>query len=415
MEEKDYYDLLEVDKKATLKEIKKAYRKKALKWHPDKNPGDEEAAANHFRDVSNAYEVLSDPEKRKEYDYDTNGCHSSDRDSSNSRSTTDFGQSYSSSSSSFKREETSYKPSFTPDGFFWRDLDKGHKPQESKSSKRFDSDNVNLNFPKKPFPERYYFTKLVTKTSAMPHVVDPILNFKLTQKMLEKCDTDIDKAKKAIPYFCAFILAIDQQKMDEAEMKSHYQYLETYLENTNIKETTLFALLACSYALISIKLNQGQDYSEDDSRSQADVRLRLALQFLQLTKPTLAKGLLAAVMRASGDFLQCYLQDSKKNPKLFFTFENYLDDKALSTEEARLCAHFLTITKQDAADYLNHLKTFNKAKQLKRKDVESIEKLMVCFSMIYEKYDKKDRRKLFDLVFNLLTKYHNSNKLQAYL
>lgn len=63
----DYYEILGVAKGATQDEIKKAYRKKALQFHPDKNPGDAEAEA-HFKEVSEAYDVLSDPKKREMYD-----------------------------------------------------------------------------------------------------------------------------------------------------------------------------------------------------------------------------------------------------------------------------------------------------------------------------------------------------------
>ncbi len=63
----DYYDILEVTRSATVDEIKKAYRKKALQFHPDKNPGDAEAE-RRFKDVSEAYEVLSDEKKRQIYD-----------------------------------------------------------------------------------------------------------------------------------------------------------------------------------------------------------------------------------------------------------------------------------------------------------------------------------------------------------
>jgi molecular chaperone DnaJ len=61
---KDYYDILGVDKKATAKEIKKAYRKLASKYHPDKEGGDEEK----FKDINEAHSVLSDDKKRKQYD-----------------------------------------------------------------------------------------------------------------------------------------------------------------------------------------------------------------------------------------------------------------------------------------------------------------------------------------------------------
>lgn len=63
----DYYDTLEVPRNATQEEIKKAYRKKAVKYHPDKNPGDVEAE-KRFKEISEAYEVLSDEKKRQLYD-----------------------------------------------------------------------------------------------------------------------------------------------------------------------------------------------------------------------------------------------------------------------------------------------------------------------------------------------------------
>jgi len=63
----DYYQTLGITKSASADEIKKAYRKQALKYHPDKNPGDKEAEAK-FKKVSEAYEVLSDDNKRKLYD-----------------------------------------------------------------------------------------------------------------------------------------------------------------------------------------------------------------------------------------------------------------------------------------------------------------------------------------------------------
>lgn len=67
MEFKDYYKVLGVDKNASQDEIKKAYRKLALKYHPDRNPDNKEAESK-FKEVTEANEVLSDPEKRKKYD-----------------------------------------------------------------------------------------------------------------------------------------------------------------------------------------------------------------------------------------------------------------------------------------------------------------------------------------------------------
>lgn len=63
-----FYDTLEVPKSASSSDIKKAYRKLALKWHPDKNPDQAEAATKKFKEISQAYEVLSDENKRKIYD-----------------------------------------------------------------------------------------------------------------------------------------------------------------------------------------------------------------------------------------------------------------------------------------------------------------------------------------------------------
>ena len=66
-EKRDYYEVLEVPKTATAEEIKKAYRKKAIQYHPDKNPGDK-VAEEKFKEAAEAYEVLSDPQKRQRYD-----------------------------------------------------------------------------------------------------------------------------------------------------------------------------------------------------------------------------------------------------------------------------------------------------------------------------------------------------------
>jgi len=67
MGKRDYYEVLEVSKSASTDEIKKAYRKQALKYHPDKNPGDKEAEEK-FKEAAEAYEVLRDQQKRHRYD-----------------------------------------------------------------------------------------------------------------------------------------------------------------------------------------------------------------------------------------------------------------------------------------------------------------------------------------------------------
>ena len=70
MASKDYYEALGVDRKASADEIKRAYRKLARQYHPDRNPGDK-AAEERFKEISQAHDVLGDPEKRKQYDRGT--------------------------------------------------------------------------------------------------------------------------------------------------------------------------------------------------------------------------------------------------------------------------------------------------------------------------------------------------------
>jgi molecular chaperone DnaJ len=67
MGKRDFYEILGVSKEATKEEIKKAYRKQALKYHPDKNPGDKKSE-ELFKEAAEAYEVLSNEEKKARYD-----------------------------------------------------------------------------------------------------------------------------------------------------------------------------------------------------------------------------------------------------------------------------------------------------------------------------------------------------------
>ena len=75
MDYKDYYKILGVGEKATSDEIKKAYRKLAMKFHPDRNPGNK-AAESHFKEINEANDVLSDPQKRAKYDELSNSYNS---------------------------------------------------------------------------------------------------------------------------------------------------------------------------------------------------------------------------------------------------------------------------------------------------------------------------------------------------
>ena len=70
MAKRDYYEVLGVDKSASEDEIKKAYRKIAIKYHPDRNPGNKEAEEK-FKEAAEAYDVLRDPQKRQQFRWST--------------------------------------------------------------------------------------------------------------------------------------------------------------------------------------------------------------------------------------------------------------------------------------------------------------------------------------------------------
>lgn len=103
----DYYKLLEIDKTATVEQIKKAYRKLARKYHPDVNPNDEEAHRK-FQQINEANEVLSDPEKRKKYDsYGENWQHAEAFENQKQSQNQDYGSSYSDFGGNFEGSDFS--------------------------------------------------------------------------------------------------------------------------------------------------------------------------------------------------------------------------------------------------------------------------------------------------------------------
>lgn len=88
---KNYYEMLELTVSASEHEIKKAYRRLALKWHPDKNPDNQKEAEKRFKEISEAYEVLSDKKKREIYDrYGKEGLNRANSAGSSSRPSYDF-------------------------------------------------------------------------------------------------------------------------------------------------------------------------------------------------------------------------------------------------------------------------------------------------------------------------------------
>lgn len=116
---KDYYKILGVDKKADAKAIKKAYRKMALRWHPDKNIDNKEEAEEKFKEISEAYQVLSDDKKRKLYDM---GGFEPNRPNQNFHFDHDFGfPSFGRSNFEFMDAHDLFKR-FSSEGFFGDDF-----------------------------------------------------------------------------------------------------------------------------------------------------------------------------------------------------------------------------------------------------------------------------------------------------
>jgi molecular chaperone DnaJ len=119
MAKKDYYEILGVSKTASSEEIKKAYRKLALKWHPDRNPGNKEAETK-MKEVNEAYEVLSDQNKRKNYDLygsESTTWQGGSADFEGFRSSSDFFQDILESFGFGRRSESSRQKKYTPPEF----------------------------------------------------------------------------------------------------------------------------------------------------------------------------------------------------------------------------------------------------------------------------------------------------------
>ena len=109
--ELDYYSILEVPKNVSDQNLKKAYNKQVLKWHPDKNPGKEEEAKDMFVRISTAYKVLSDSETRAQYDA---GTYSSQKDSSSAEYATEKG-----ASETYQEVLSSFKNAKGPWDWLW--------------------------------------------------------------------------------------------------------------------------------------------------------------------------------------------------------------------------------------------------------------------------------------------------------
>jgi len=111
---KDFYEILGVSKNASLNEIKAAYRKQALQWHPDRNKSKE--ATEKFKEINKAYEVLSDPQKRQLYDQ--YGHAAFDRGSGFGAGTGPFTYTYTTSGSSAPFVDFDFESGFDPFDIF---------------------------------------------------------------------------------------------------------------------------------------------------------------------------------------------------------------------------------------------------------------------------------------------------------
>ncbi|KAM8857190.1 dnaJ homolog subfamily B member 2 isoform 1-T1 [Synchiropus picturatus] len=131
----DYYNILGVSRTATQDEIKKAYRKLALKWHPDKNPDNKEEAERKFKEVAEAYEVLSDSSKRNAYDR-----YGSDRMRQAESSSSDFPSDFPGFNFTFRRPEDVFRDFFgdqDPFANFFDDLSSFGGPSSRLGPSRF--------------------------------------------------------------------------------------------------------------------------------------------------------------------------------------------------------------------------------------------------------------------------------------
>jgi len=120
MSNQEYYDILGVTKSATEAELKKAYRKLALKWHPDKNPDNKDHAERKFKEISEAYDVLSDGDRRAVYDrYGKEGLTGDGRGGGRGRGSSNYsaGPEFDSTFYHFRSADDIFKEFFAHDPF----------------------------------------------------------------------------------------------------------------------------------------------------------------------------------------------------------------------------------------------------------------------------------------------------------